>query len=75
MRSIILKDGTVIKAKFTVEERTDGIFIATIWYPTECSEHDRNVEEFETYSAALANMYRNALYTVVTHINLFLIEE
>jgi hypothetical protein len=42
----------------TVEERSDGIFISTFWDMNDCLEADRNVTEFETYSAALAHMYK-----------------
>ncbi len=58
---LILKDVKVIIAKFTVESRTDGMFISTVWTQW-LSENDRLVTEFETYSAALADMYKAALH-------------
>lgn len=75
MRKLIIKDGTVLRAKFTVEERNDGIFISTSWLPDECLECDRNVTEFETYSAALADMYQNGLYATIQHTTLHLTSE
>lgn len=60
-RECYLYDGKMLRAKFTVEERADGMFLSTTWLPDWGSEVDRNVEEFETYSAALADMYENAL--------------
>lgn len=38
--------------KLTVEERRDGMYIATLWNPDCCLEVDRNVVVYETYSAA-----------------------
>jgi hypothetical protein len=61
---IELVDGTEFRAKFTVEERIDGVFVATQWIAEVCLEVDRDVEEFETYSAALATMYANAFHYV-----------
>jgi len=43
--------------KATVEERKDGKFISTWWDKVSCYEPDREVFVFETYSAALADMY------------------
>jgi len=49
-----------LSKKFTVEERSDGTFIATYWNADAEYQVDRQVKEFETYSAALAHMYKQA---------------
>ncbi len=41
----------------TVEERSDGMFISTIYNKDKCLEADRSVKVFETPSAAIADMY------------------
>lgn len=53
----------MIKEKFanyiaTVEERSDGIFVSTLWDKEYCLNVDRCVKEFETQSAAIAHMYK-----------------
>lgn len=65
-----LLDGKVLRAKFTVEERADGIFISTEWRPENGYEEDRLVEEFETYSGALCHMYEQALNEALCWTNL-----
>lgn len=54
-------NGKELQVKFTVEEREDGVFIATAWYPDLCLEVDRYVATFETYSGALVHLYDDAL--------------
>jgi hypothetical protein len=51
--------------KYTVEERSDGTFIATYWDPTASCEHDRKVVEFETYSGALVMVLKLALQEAI----------
>lgn len=58
---IVLYQNDTLVAKFTVEELKSGLFISTQWDTSDCLEVDRTVVEFETYSAALASMYENAL--------------
>jgi len=48
-------------SEWTVEERPDGNFISTYWDPASSDKADRLVSEFETYSGALCDMYRDAL--------------
>ena len=55
------KGSTDLLRKFTVEERSDGMFISTEWDTYECLQVDRDVKEFETYSAALAFMFEAAM--------------
>lgn len=47
--------------KYTVEERADGKFISASWEPNHEFEVDRLVEEFETCSGALCDMYREVI--------------
>ena len=64
MRNISLYDREVLKAKFTVEEVSNYMgdkYISTCWNPSHELQVDRSIEEFETYSAALAHMYESAL--------------
>lgn len=70
MREVYLYDGNVLRLKLTCEERSDGICIATLWEPDMCLENDREVEEFETYSAALARMYEKGLERALQYSNL-----
>lgn len=70
MREVYLYDGEVLRLKATCEERSDGICIATLWEPDVCLEEDREVEEFETYSAALARMYEKVLEASLQFSNL-----
>lgn len=70
MRTLILKDGNKTIAKFTVEEKTNGRFISTEWMPDHCLEVDREVCEFETYSAALAHMLDCALNVSLSNSSL-----
>jgi len=70
LNRISLFNGKVLRAKFTVEERQDGMFIATQWLPDCGAEEDRDVQEFETYSAARSKMFENALHISVYCSNL-----
>ncbi len=65
-----LYDGKELFAKFTVEEKNPEHFIMTCWHPDNEAEIDRYVNEFETYSAALAHMYEWAYDTVLQCTNL-----
>ena len=65
-------DNKLLKAKFTVEEINGHKFIATQWIPDHCLEEDRDVEEFETYSTALARMHEMALYETLNWSDLVL---
>lgn len=56
-----LIDGTVLRFKLEVIEHKYDQYISTLWRVDDCAEVDREVTEFETYSAALAHMYRTAL--------------
>ena len=51
-----------LAAKFTVEELSGFKYISTEWNTSQYDEFDRAVTEFETYSAALAHAYENALH-------------
>lgn len=74
LRTIKLFDGQVLRAKLTVEETLSG-YIATSWNPDDCYEFDREVEEFETLSRAIAHMYEKALYAALTFTNLTIKED
>jgi len=74
MRQIKLFSGTKLIAKFTVEEIDDN-FISTVWIVDDFFEVDRNVKDFETYSAALANMYKNALEFTIANSDLEMIAD
>jgi hypothetical protein len=70
MRKIEFYDGQVLRARLTTEEVGSDRYIATCWVPEECLEVDREVEAFETYSAALAEMYRSAMFVALKYTNL-----
>ncbi len=38
--------------RITVEERADGVHLATFWDKTSCDKNDREVYEFETWGGA-----------------------
>ena len=52
-REVFIK--TSLFCRFTVEEREDGAYLSTYWYPQNESEADRTLIVFETYSAAMTN--------------------
>lgn len=51
--------------RYSVEELPNGGYIATSWCPEDGLENDRHVTNFETYSAALAFTYEEALHAAV----------
>lgn len=75
MKEIYLYDGQVLRIKGTCEERSDGICIATCWQTDGCLEEDREVHEYETYSAALARMYEMVLEASLQYSNLKMYDE
>lgn len=69
-----LLDGNILRAKFEVIEKPNGLFISTLWIPDHGPEADRCVNEFETYSEALVDMYRDALEVSIEFSNLHIEE-
>lgn len=60
--------------ELTTEELPSGIFISTFWNCEMELEEDRHVTEFETYSTALAHMYKTALKHTLHYSSLELFE-
>lgn len=56
---LLLKETLSKNIVATVEERRDGMFIATVWDNEFSYENDRVVMEFETESAAREHMYKS----------------
>ena len=76
MKQVIeLKDGEVLRGRFTTEELNEGYhYIATSWCPDDCLEQNRIVESYETFSKAKSRMFEMALEYSLQYSNLKLIE-
>lgn len=61
LKTIEILDGLVLRARFTVY-KNGAFFMATHWDPEDGPESDRSEDVFETYSAALAHMYEQAMW-------------
>lgn len=71
MRTVNLYDGEILILRATTEKTAAGNFMVTMWDPYRELEQDRTIcGRFETYSGALAEMYKLLFEELVFRNNL-----